>query len=112
MEVKLRSAPFGTDLRTRLLLLLRLLGSSYPRELSRLLGKSVSVVQKALAGLERDTLVAAQTVGRTRAFRLNPRYFAMKELDAYLAKLTLADQDLFKQAASLRRRPRLSGKPL
>jgi len=112
MQVNIRAAPFGTDLRTRTLILLRLLGSSYPRELSRLLGKSVSVVQKALAGLERDTLVAAQTMGRTRVFRLNPRYFALKELDAYLARLSTADPDLFKQAASLRRRPRLSGKPL
>ena len=112
MEVKGRSAPFGTDLRTRILILLRLLGSSYPRELSRLLGRSVSVIQKALIGLERDTLVAAQTVGRTRTYRLNPRYFALKELQTYLARLNSADPDLFKRAASLRRRPRAAGKPL
>ncbi len=112
MEVKRRSTPFGTDVRTRVLLLLRILGSSYPRELSRLLSRSVSVVQKALRGLERDTLVAAQAVGRTRAFRLNPRYFALKELDAYLARLADADPELFRRAASLRRRPRMTGKPL
>jgi DNA-binding transcriptional ArsR family regulator len=112
MKVKSRSMPFGSATRTRVLVLLSLLGSSYARELARLLAQPVSVVQKALFGLERDALIAAQAVGRTRLFRLNPLYFARKELVAYLARLSDADDELLDIAATVRRRPRLTGKPL
>jgi hypothetical protein len=57
-------------------------------------------------------LIAAQSVGRARVFRLNPQYFAQRELDAYLARITEAEPDLFDRAARLRRRPRRTGKPL
>ncbi|MEZ5316582.1 MAG: winged helix-turn-helix domain-containing protein [Vicinamibacterales bacterium] len=112
MEVIPRPAPFGSATRTRALVLLQLLGSSYARELARLLGVSVSVAQKALASLERDDLVAAQAVGRTRVYRLNPRYFARGELEAYLRRLVAAFPDLDAAATRLRRRPRKAGKPL
>ncbi len=112
MKVKISSMPFGSVSRTRVLLLLSLLGSSYARELARLLSQPVSVIQKALLGLERDALVAAQPMGRTRVFRLNPRYFARKELEAYLDRVAAADDELRRIAATVRRRPRLTGKPL
>ena len=105
-------SPFGSVTRTRALLALELLGQSYPRELSRLLGAPLSVVQKALRSLERDALVAARAVGRTRVYQIDPRYFAKKELRAFLAKLLVADEALKSQAASLRRRPRRTGKRL
>jgi DNA-binding transcriptional ArsR family regulator len=92
--------------------LLQLLGSSYARELARVLGVSVSVAQKALATLERDELIAAQAVGRARVYRLNPRYFARNELGAYLRRLQQAFPDLEFASAQLRRRPRRTGKPL
>ena len=56
MKVK-ASSPFGGETRTRLLVALRLLDESYPRELARLLGVSLSSVQQAVRGLERDGLV-------------------------------------------------------
>lgn len=89
-----------------------LLGSSFPRELSRLLGTPVSAVSRALAGLERDAVVAGRLVGRTRLYTLNPAYFAKRELEAYLARLADADTDLLIQVESLRRRPRRLKKPL
>ena len=112
MEVKTTSSPFGSATRTRVLVVLRLLDSSYPRELSRVLGSPVSVVSKALAGLERDALVAGRHTGRTRVYTLNPVYFAKRELLAYLSRLADADADLRGRAAQLRRRPRRTGKPL
>ena len=111
MEVGGISAPFGST-RTRVLVLLFLVGSSYPRELSRLLRQSLSVVQKALAGLEREGLIAAQTMGRMRLFRVNPRYFARTELEALLARLADVNSELRARAATVRRRPRRTGKPL
>jgi len=112
MAVVRQQAPFGSQTRSRVLILLRLLGSTYARELARLLEQPLSVVQKALRTLERDGLIAAQTQGRTRVFRLNPAYFATAELAAYLARLAQADRDLSARAASLRKRPRRTGKPL
>jgi DNA-binding transcriptional ArsR family regulator len=106
------SSPFGGQSRTRVLVGLRLLDESYPRELARLLDLPVSGVQGALRGLERDGLVAGRSAGRVRLVRLNPRYFAREELQRYLLKLADADRDLQDRISDLRRRPRAAGKPL
>ncbi len=74
MAFKSTASPFGGEGRTRVLLALRLLSESYPRELARVLGMPFSSVQKALRSLENDGLVAARTLGRTRVFRLDPRF--------------------------------------
>ncbi|HET9368597.1 MAG TPA: winged helix-turn-helix domain-containing protein [Vicinamibacterales bacterium] len=105
------SSPFGGQTRTRVLLALRLLEESYPRELARVLGVSLNGVQSAISGLERDGLVASRAAGRTRLVRLNPRYFARQELQQYLLKLAAPDRDLQARTATLRRRPRRTGKP-
>lgn len=94
------------------MVLMSLLGSSYPLELSRLVGSGNSVVRKALASLERDGLVAGRLTGRTRVFTLAPTYFAAKELRSYLQRMADADRELRQRAAQLRRRPRWTGKPL
>lgn len=112
MVVKTASSPFGGQARTRVLVALRLLESSYPRELSRILDVPVSAVSRATAGLERDGLVAGRLVGRTRVYVVNPAYFAKRELDGYLLRLADADAELRSRVAQLRRRPRKSGKPL
>jgi len=106
------SSPFGSQTRTRLLLALELLGQSYARELARLLGASLSAVQKGLASLERDGLIAGRLMGRTRLFQINPRYFAAAQLRELLAKVMVVDRDLKARAAELRRRPRRAGKRL
>jgi DNA-binding transcriptional ArsR family regulator len=106
------TSPFGSQTRTRLLLAVELLGQSYARELARLLGVSLSSVQKALASLERDGLIAGRLVGRTRLVQLDPRYFAAKQLQDLLSRLLVAERDLKARAAELRRRPRRTGKRL
>jgi len=106
------SSPFGGQTRTRLLLALRLLDESYPRELARLLGASLSGVQAAIRGLARDGLVTVRSAGRTQLVRLNPRYFARVEFERYLLRLAEPEADLQRQIAALRRRPRRPGKPV
>ena len=106
------SSPFGGKTRTAVLLALRLLSESYPRELARLLGKQLSGVQQALRGLELDGLVAARPAGRTRLYRINPRYFAYDDLQKYLLRLTEPEEDLRSRIESMRRRPRRVGKAL
>jgi hypothetical protein len=105
------SSPFGGQARTRLLLALRLLEESYPRELARVLERPLQGIQSAIQGLERDGLVSARLAGRTRLVRLNPRYFAREELQRYLLKLAEPDRELQARVAALRRRPRRTGKP-
>jgi DNA-binding FadR family transcriptional regulator len=106
------SKPFGSESRTRVLISLELLGESYPRELARLLGCSLSQIQNAVTALERDGLVAVRSVGRTRLVTFNPRYFARRELQSYLRRLSEADPELQSATAALRRRPRRTGKDL
>ena len=94
-----------------MLLALRLLGESYPRELARLLNAPLSGVQKALKSLERDGLVAARSLGRTRVFRFEPRYFAFDALQVFVARLAEPESKLKTRVAALRRRPRRTSKP-
>jgi hypothetical protein len=79
----------GSETRTRVLVTLRLLGSSFQRELARILDRSPSVVHS-----------------------LNPRYFGIKELEALLSRIGQADTELRQRAGDLRRRPRRAGKRL
>ena len=110
--LKTSSSPFGGQLRTRVLVALRLLGTSYPRELARLLDAYPFGVRKAVHGLERDGLVSSRTAGRTRVCQLSPVYFARDELRLYLARLADADAELRRRVERLRRRPRQTAKPL
>jgi len=112
MVVKISSSPFGGQGRTRSLLALQLLEESYPRELARVLAMPLSSVQKALASLELDGLVAGRMVGRTRLYQLNPRYFAAEALRTYLSRLSEPEEVLRTRVASVRRRPRRRGKPM
>src|SRR3972149_2495730 len=43
--------------------------------------------KKAWGSLERDGLVAARSLGRTRVFRIEPRYFAFDALQRFLERL-------------------------
>ena len=112
MKVAGNSSPFGSRARTRTLLALQLLTESYARELARLLELNLSGVQKALQSLERDGLVAARAVGRTRLYRLNPRAPARREMERFLERLLEPEDQLRSRAAQLRRRPRRTGKSL
>lgn len=112
MKTMRTSSPFGGITRTRVLLALQQLGESHARELARVIGASHSGVLAALGGLEKDGIVAAHTVGRARAYRIDPRYFAASELGAYLARLVEGEPELRASVAALRRRPRRAGKPV
>lgn len=107
-----RSSPFGGRTRTLVLVALGALEESFPRELARILDAPLNGIQQALKGLEADGIVSGRTAGRTRLFRLNPRYFARKELQSYLERLAQPEADLIRRITALRRRPRRTGKPL
>lgn len=106
------TSPFGSRSRTQVLIALRLLTESHARELARVLSLPLYSVQQALKSLERDGLVAARSVGRTRALRIHPGHFAKPELEAYLLRLSEPQSELLERVAALRRRPRRTGKKL
>lgn len=97
------SSPFGSRSRSRILIALHLVGYSYPRALARLLDIPIFAVRKALAALERDGLVCATAVGRTRVYRLDAAYRAHAELAGYLSRLADLDDDLRARLASTQR---------
>ena len=108
MDLKL----FGTRVRTRVLLAVALLERSYPREIARLTGVPLMSVQRIVNDFERQGVLASRRAGVQREVRLNPSYFAYRELNALLLRLSLADEDLTETVESLRRRPRRAGKAL
>ena len=105
-SVRRRSGLFGSQTRTSVLLLLALLDESYPRELARVLRLSLSPVQQALLGLERDGVIVSRMIGRARRVTLNPRFYGIGALKTLLVKLAEADANVSEVASSLRRRPR------
>ena len=101
---------FGGRLRTSVLLAIRLLEQTWPSQLAELLEVRLFAVQRVLASLEAEGVIASRLVGRTRLVTLNPRYFAAKNLSALLWDLAVQDVPLQKQLAAWR--PRSAGKPL
>lgn len=101
---------FGSAARSEVLMAIYLLDQTYPRELARLLGRTLYAVQKSIEGLERAGLVATWPEGASRRVTINPRYIALKELRALLQALTIHEVELQEKLAQQRRRPRRIGK--
>lgn len=102
---------FGNSMRTALLLLIAVLGETYPAEISRYLGSSISSVQRTLDLLEEEQLIATRQLV-VRAVTLNPAFPAADELRAFLLRLAEGYPDFRKVQESRRTRPRRRGKSL
>lgn len=102
---------FGTQMRSRLLLLVAALAETYPAELSRYAGASISSIQRTLDLLENEGLIATrQRV--VRRVTLNPTYPAAKEFKALLLRIAEGFPQYQEIRESIRRRPRKRRKPL
>ncbi len=102
---------FGTRMRTALLMLVAVLEETYPAQLARCLGTSISSVQRTLDKLEDEGLVATRPLV-VRAVSLNPRYAAANELRALLLRLAEGYPEYQRLKESQRSRPRRRAKPL
>lgn len=102
---------FGTEQRTRLLLMIAILEETYTAELSRYGGSSISSVQLTLDILEREGMIAT-TGPVVRRVTLNPGYPAAKELKALLLRIAEGYPQYEAIRESIRRRPRRRGKRL
>jgi DNA-binding transcriptional ArsR family regulator len=105
-------ALFGSRLRERILKLLALVEPAYPRQIAALLGEHLVSVQNAIAALQDLGVVASRLVGRTRLIELDRRWYAATELRTLLDRLVEGDANLQELAATVRQRPRRSGKPI
>lgn len=105
------SSIFGSELRTRLLLLIAVLEETYPAELSKHLSTPISSVQRALDSLEREGLIASRHLA-ARTLTLNPLYPAANELRALLLRLAEGHPQYRAIKESERSRPRRRRKTL
>ena len=88
-----------------------MLGDTYPAELARYSGASISSVQESLDLLERGGLISTRQVV-VRAVTLNPAYPAAKELRAFLLRIAEGYPAYQQIAEAIRRRPRRRNKHL
>lgn len=104
---------FESELREKILLYLLECGDGYSRELSKNFAASLTAVQNQLRKLEDGGILVSRTVGKTRVYAINPRYFLRQELEAMLRKMldALPEREIAKYYRP-RKRPRRPGKPL
>jgi len=103
---------FGSPARTRVLALIALLEQTYPREIARVGDIPLVSVQRIVANLERDGVVATRVIGANRMVSLNPRFYGAADLRSLLLKYAKRDPELESRVARLRRRPRQAGNDL
>ena len=103
---------FGTKTRSDTLLVVSMLGETHSSEIARVLDVSLSQVQRSVDSLERAGILIGVEEGKTRRVRINPRFAMTEELLALLNRMALLDVPLQKRLATLRRRPRRSGKSI
>ena len=89
-----------------------MLETSFPSELARISGASLTSVIALLDRLEEDGIVVSAHQGRSRCVSINPRYKARKELLELLMKMGERTPEIQDLLAALRRRPRKKGKKL
>jgi len=112
MKLDLRSAIFGSSLRTKILVLTALLSETYVGQLARLLAASPSSVARAVDRLERERLVATRRWGMERRIGLDPSTTYNRELRALLLRIAESSPEYEDAIRSIRTRPRRRGKPL
>lgn len=105
-------ALFGNRRRTVILLAIYLLEEAHLREIARVTGSALFSVQRAIDSFEEAGIARSTMLGSERRVKLNPSFFAARELRGLLERMTLAFPEFEKSIQALRRRPRKRGKPL
>ena len=106
---------FGNPVIEKVLFFLLLEEKCYASQLKRIFNIPLYSIQRALARLEQGGIVVAQSEGKTRIYRFNPRFPFLLELKNFLQKAYDFFPESHKQKyyeTPVRKRPRRSGKPL
>jgi hypothetical protein len=103
---------FGNPNIERVLFYLQRFGEGYPSAIAANFEVPLTPIQQQLNRLEQGSLVVSRLVGKTRVFKINPRYPFKRELEALLATafkaMPAAQIDKYYMQ---RTRPRRQGKP-
>ena len=98
---------------SRILLYLIKFEDSYATEIARHFTMKQQTVQYHMDKLETYGILRSRIVGRTRLYRINPRYVLRKELRALLDKvMQYLPEDVVQEYFVKRTRPRTKGKAL
>lgn len=107
-------ALFGNETIERVLFFILQNKTCYALQLKKQFQSPLSPLQQALLRLEKGGILVSITVGKTRVFQFNPRYFFLDELYAFLKRVyETLPEDIKKKyyEAPIRKRPRRTGKP-
>jgi len=102
----------GSPNAERILLFLAERERGYPAEIAKTFNVAPSQIQRVMERMERDGLLVAQNIGRTRLYEINPRFaFKTKVVDLFKDALSRYPEELQAKVKLNRRRPRRKGKP-
>ena len=101
---------FGSQTRTRVVVMLIALRETYPRELARLSGVPLVSVQRIVDDLEREGILASRLAGNQRRVTVNTDWIAAPELRALAVRLAETLPDIRAALEAERRRPRRRAK--
>src|ERR1700722_8289021 len=105
-------ALFGNPNIEKILFYLLRFEEGYARGMALSFGEAVSPLQNQLNRVERGGVIVSRLVGRTRVFKINPRYPFQTELRSFLVKAFGAiPGPQVEKYYTLRTRPRRQGKP-
>lgn len=106
---------FGNPVIEKILFFLEVNDDCYPSQLMNIFQTPLYSFQRALARLEKGSVIVSHRKGKTLVYQFNPRYPFLKELKAFLQKA----YEFFPQEIKekyyepiVRKRPRRQGKPL
>lgn len=103
----------GSPTAERVLLFLAARERGYAREIAEAFDVAPSQVQRVMERMERDGLLVAQNVGRTRVYEFNPRFlFRDKIVSLFREVLAYYPEEFQIRIKKNRRRPRRKGKSL
>lgn len=104
---------FGSLSRERILTYIAAREEGYAREITTFWKCPDRPIKRELNRLEADGVLIAKSYGRTITYKINPKYFLLKELTALLLKAIDAYPPEWKEKLIFsRRRPRAKGKPV
>lgn len=98
---------------SKVLLYIARFGDSYPTEIARNFDMGQRRIQYQMEKLENSGILKSRLVGRTRTYRVDPRYVLRNELMDLLRKaIAYIPEEEMENLYTQRRRPRTRGKAL
>jgi len=104
---------FGNQTVEKILWFLFQYQEGYTKEIALAFELPVTTVKNSIKRLEQGNIIVAKTVGRTKLYRINPRWPFKEELCLLLKKsLEALPPSEIERLFTKRTRPRRSGKPI